>query len=367
MRIFGFFLLGWAALTLSPVNAQQQPVKGAVSHQVTQGESMGTISRLYGVSPEEIRSINGGRRPEPGEKLWIPPSEHGWVTHLVLQGQNLESIAQGYGLPSSQLMQANGLTKEAGVKPGMNLILPRSRKPIWHETHRVGLQASRSGRPVARTADWVEVTLDDGRLAWVRSDNLVFEPVHTPSPTSMSFGKNLTASQKEAVARMVALLKADGFEVQADDIVNFMALETGGTFSPSVRSNGGAVGLAQFTDIAIKDMNRRRAADDQLSKERLADMTFEEQTLVVAEYLSTALERKKMQGRAVTGADLYSAIFAPKAIGAPMESTVYSAEADGGFYHRNASLDRNKDGKITKSEMVQRLDVWAERGEAQRG
>lgn len=329
---------------------------------------MGTISRLYGVSPEEIRSINGGRRPEAGEKIWIPPSEHGWVTHLVLQGQTLESIAKGYSLPPAQLRQANDLASASEVKPGMNLVLPRSRKPIWHETHRVGVQASRSGRPVARAVDWVEVTLPDGTRAWVKSENLVFEPVHVPAaPGSLSFGKKLTESQKEAVAQVVARLKANGFEVQADDIVNFMALETGGTFSPSIRSNGGAVGLAQFTDIAIRDMNRRRPANDQLSKQRLSNMTFEEQSLVVAEYLSTALSRKNMQGRAVTAADLYSAIFAPRAIGEPMESTVYSAEADGGFYHRNASLDRNKDGKITKSEMVHRLEVWAERGEAQRG
>ena len=133
----------------------------------------------------------------------------------------------------------------------------------------------------------------------------------------MSYGKKLSASQKSAILKVVARLEADGFTTQADDIVNFMAVETGGSFDPSLHSRLGAVGLAQFTDIAIRDLNRRRPANDQLSKQRLKTMSFEEQSMVVGDYLSTAFARKKMQGKAITGADMYAAIFAPRAIGAP--------------------------------------------------
>jgi len=184
----------------------------------------------------------------------------------------------------------------------------------------------------------------------------------------MSFGQKLNRSQKESILGIVSHLQRDGFTVQPDDIAIFMALETGGTFSPSVRSQrSGAVGLAQFTDIAIQDLNQRRGPHDKLSKERLAAMTFAEQSLVVADYLSTAFARKKMHGKAITGADLYSAIFAPRAIGAPMDATVYSKAQDAQAYLRNRSLDHDNNGHISKAELVKRLTDWERRGEDLRG
>ena len=64
---------------------------------------------------------------------------------------------------------------------------------------------------------------------------------------------------------------------------------------------------------------------------------------------------------------VYSAIFCPKAIGLPLTATVYSSGRDPGAYSRNRSLDQNRDGRITKAEMVVRLKDWAQRGELQRG
>jgi len=168
----------------------------------------------------------------------------------------------------------------------------------------------------------------------------------------------------------VADLKAKGFEVKADDITNFMAVETGGTFSPSIRSGGakdGAVGLAQFTGTAIDDMNRLRPKNDQLTRDGLAEMGFDEQSKVVTEYLSTALSRKNMQGKEISGADLYTAVFSPAAIGKPMNSTIYDKSVNRRNYNANRSLDTDKDGKITKAELTSRLTDWANRGAELRG
>ena len=189
-------------------------------------------------------------------------------------------------------------------------------------------------------------------------------------PGEMSFGKKLSDTQKKAVNQMVADLKAKGFDVKADDIVNFMAVETGGTFSPSIRAGGkksGAVGLAQFTGIAIKDMNRFRGAGNKLSKSKLSKMSFTEQSKVVTEYLSTALGRKRMQGRNISASDLYTAVFAPAAIGRSQGSTIYSSSRNGRAYRANRSLDTNRDGKITKAELTARLNAWVSRGNALRG
>jgi LysM repeat protein len=398
MRIFRFVILAWLTIATLPANANDMsppPVKGAIQHKVGPTDTLGTMSRLYGVSPEVLRQHNGGRRPDPGEVIWIPPSPHGWVHHTVTQGQTVQTIATGYGIPIQQLLEANSLANN-NIAPGTVLVLPRTRMPEWStppasarvsaqtnaDRPRRGIEASRSGRPFQRPPEirptdhtphskWVEVALPNGQRGWVRSESLVFRSV-APSParrpTTMSFGQKLNTGQKDAVLHMVAKLEEDGFSVNPDDIINFMALETGGTFSPSARSKySGAVGLAQFTDIAIQDMNQRRDATDQLSKDRLANMSFEEQSLVVAEYLSNAFARKKMQGKTITAADLYSAIFAPRAIGEPMHATVYSKSEDGGAFHRNKSLDTDGDGRISKAELVTRLTEWERRGEALRG
>lgn len=187
------------------------------------------------------------------------------------------------------------------------------------------------------------------------------------APGELSFGQKLSTDQKQAIGQMVSDLKAKGFDVKADDIVNFMAVETAGTFSPSIRSGGkknGAVGLAQFTQIAVDDMNRFRKAGDKLTKTKIGNMSFTDQSKVVTEYLSTALGRKNMQGKNISASDLYAAVFSPKAIGKSANSTIYSG---GRNYRANRSLDTNKDGKITKAELTARLNDWVARGNQLRG
>lgn len=382
-----------ALFLLAPSAAQTEtkaPVKGAVLHTLEAEQTLGIVSRMYGASPEAIRALNSSKRLDTGVELWIPPSPRGWPVHLLLEGQTLSSVAKAYGISQEQLRQAN---PEAEFQPGQSLVLPRRRKPIWAAESvvpepaapkpRRALATSRSGKnakampsltePSRPTTTWVEVRLADGRRGWVKTEELAFQPPKVSTPeesTSLPFGKKLSQSQKDAVAQMVIDLKDQGFTVRAEDIVIFMALETGGTFNPAIRSKGqanGAVGLAQFTSIAIQDMNRRRPAGDKLSKSRLAAMSFEEQSRVVTEYLATAFARKKMQGKVVTGPDLYCAIFAPRAIGTALNSTVYSRSRDPRAYHGNRSLDHNRDGRISKSELVVRLKDWTQRGEALRG
>lgn len=207
--------------------------------------------------------------------------------------------------------------------------------------------------------------------------NLAKEPAKEEEPapaapvfTERSYGQTLNDEQKGAVDQIVTDLAARGFRVKTDDVINFMATETNGTFDPSIRSlgkKGGAVGLAQFTQTAINAMNRTRGAKDKLTKTKLAEMTFTEQSQVVTDYLSSVLEDRGMKGKEVSGADLYAAVFAPSAVGRSMNSTVYSKGAHARYYKANKSLDTNRDGRISKQELVSRLEVWAERGADLRG
>lgn len=192
----------------------------------------------------------------------------------------------------------------------------------------------------------------------------------TPAPIERSYGQQLNDEQKIAIDKIVADLGEQGFKVKVDDVINFMATETGGTFDPAVRAGGqknGAVGLAQFTQTAIDAMNLSRDKDDQLTKAKLEEMTFTEQSEVVTEYLASTLRDRGMEGKEVSGADLYAAVFAPVAVGKPMDASVYSSSRSNRYYRANRSLDTNRDGHITKGELTVRLEDWAEIGDNLRG
>jgi LysM repeat protein len=389
-----FWLVSILAFLFAPVLANDGSTGGSsVLHLVRPGDTLGKLSRLYGTSPEDLRQANDWKRVEESKSFWIPDTAV-WPKHSVRDGETLLVISEGYGIPLQQLRDANGLITDP-LPVGHALSLPRAQKPEWRVK---GLQASRSGNPirpfeplaevaipepgvvapppVKPSGTWVQVKTNDGRSGWARVDALSYRPASVgPEPRgksvpSLLFGQSLDETQKRAIMAVVEELAAEGFQVQADDVATFMALETGGTFSPATRAQGrphGAVGLAQFTDVAIRDMNTRRPADDQLTKDRLADMSFQEQSMVVAEYLGNVLKRRKMTGRQVTGHDLYAAIFAPRAVGQEESFVVYGKDSDEGAYQRNQSLDQNRDGQITKAEMAERFTVWSRKGEKLRG
>ena len=360
-----FSLLLLSSIAVSAEGDLTPPgLDGAVTHKIQPKETMGTLSRLYGVSPELLREYNDGRRPETGDIFVIPPSPNQWPEHEVSQTQTLLEVAQGYQIPIQQLRQANILSEET-LAPGTVVILPRRVKPVWQPPTRLA-QTEESSVP--RASSRPRRSLKASRAGRPARSRHRAAP-HLPN-TVMSFGKRLGPQRKASVQRMVHQLGRQGFQVRADDIANFMALETGGTFDPAICSKHAtnpAVGLAQFTNIAIKDLNQRRPVNDQLTKKRLKAMSFDEQSQVVTDYLSTAFARKKMQGKIVTAADMYAAIFCPRAIGLPMDGTVYDRSTEANYYNRNRSLDANRDGRISKREMVKRLLEWSRRGEAQRG
>ena len=238
------------------------------------------------------------------------------------------------------------------------------------------LQATASTGPMTMEPDFrpsVENVLDRQMNSLAEID-LALESVEpevpTPAPIERSYGQQLTDEQKIAIDKIVADLGEQGFKVKVDDVINFMATETGGTFDPAVRAGGqknGAVGLAQFTQTAIDAMNLSRDKDDQLTKAGLAEMTFAEQSDVVTEYLSSTLRDRGMEGKEVSGSDLYAAVFAPVAVGKPMDASVYSRSGSNRYYRANRSLDTNRDGHISKGELTARLEDWAEIGDNLRG
>jgi LysM repeat protein len=125
---------GEAQPTATPAtNASGQQV-----HTVQPGETLLSISRLYGVSTEEIAAANNlanVNQLDVGQVLIIPvpgstvpgattPPTTGEQVHVVQPGENLFRIALRYGLTVNELAAYNGIANPALIFVGQVIRIP---------------------------------------------------------------------------------------------------------------------------------------------------------------------------------------------------------------------------------------------------
>ncbi|MBS2036954.1 peptidoglycan-binding protein [bacterium] len=176
-----------------------------------------------------------------------------------------------------------------------------------------------------------------------------------PTQDGLIFGDKLTAEEQQKVREVAASLGAD-----PNDLMAVMAAETGGTFDPSERAGkNGAVGLIQFTNTAITEMNKGLPRDQHLTKAALEQMSFTEQMDHVQSYLQTMMDRYNGPANPDRG-DLYAAVFSPALLDNSDTARIYGGNSK--EYRANKSLDTNRDGFITRNELTARADEWYERG-----
>ncbi|MBX3170466.1 MAG: peptidoglycan-binding protein [Candidatus Eremiobacteraeota bacterium] len=176
-----------------------------------------------------------------------------------------------------------------------------------------------------------------------------------PKQDDLIFGDKLTAEEQQKVRDVAASLGAD-----PNDLMAVMAAETGGTFDPAERAGkNGAVGLIQFTNTAITEMNKGLPRDQQLTKASLEQMSFTEQMDHVQSYLQTMMDRYNGPANPDRG-DLYAAVFSPALVDNSDTARIYGGNSR--EYLANKSLDTNRDGFITRNELTARADEWYERG-----
>ncbi len=120
-----------------------------------------------------------------------------------------------------------------------------------------------------------------------------------------------------------------------------MAFETGGSYSPSVKSAGGsgAVGLIQFLPETAQELGTTTA--------QLASLTAIQQLDYVEQYFL------KYKGRLTRLEDVYMAVFTPLGIGKSPEYALYRRGTK--EYEQNIGLDTNKNGVITVGEATNRV------------
>ena len=109
-----------------------------------------------------------------------------------------------------------------------------------------------------------------------------------------------------------------------------------------------AVGLIQFTkDYAIPDLNRTFGLN--LSVEKIKNMSALDQLDLVQKYYE--MNKSKLpKGKKITAADLYAVTYLPAR--ASRDVLCHKGED---YYSSNVGLDMNRDNKITKDDLEQRL------------
>lgn len=95
-----------------------------IIHKVREGETLNTIAKRYGISPETIiwaNSIAEGASIQPNQELVILPVDG--VLHLVRRGQTLARIAQIYDVSVEKIREQNKL-RGSLIVAGQQLIIP---------------------------------------------------------------------------------------------------------------------------------------------------------------------------------------------------------------------------------------------------
>lgn len=136
----------------------------------------------------------------------------------------------------------------------------------------------------------------------------------------------------------------------ADDLMACMAWESNETFSPSVKNmaGSGATGLIQFMPKTAIGLGT--------TVDALALMSAEDQLNYVYKYFEPFKGRLKNLG------DLYMAILWPAGVGKPDSYALWNKSTRPTTYRQNAGLDINKDGSITRSEALAKVQQKKDKG-----
>jgi RHS repeat-associated protein len=123
-----------------------------------------------------------------------------------------------------------------------------------------------------------------------------------------------------------------------------MAQETGDKFKPDVWNGNTAVGLIQFTSIALTEINKQN--NTSYTKESVSKMTAVEQLNLVQKYYQLPILKNKTFKEIE---DYAIATFAPAYMGKGSSTVIYKTGDKG--YKQNKALDTNGDGNITVGEV----------------
>jgi murein DD-endopeptidase MepM/ murein hydrolase activator NlpD len=122
--IFGFFIAVWVFSSVMPaeLGAEERV------HTVRKGETVYSISRIYGIDMAEFMRFNGISDPaklQTGQRLRIPGAgAPAYTEYRVVKGDTLYSIARRHQTTVDAIMSASDLLRDHVLKPGDVLRIP---------------------------------------------------------------------------------------------------------------------------------------------------------------------------------------------------------------------------------------------------
>lgn len=181
------------------------------------------------------------------------------------------------------------------------------------------------------------------------ADELQEQRVEKPTVTSQTPDTSLNISDVEAATTdkqfMDEVLRVSNkFEINPEDLLAVMAIETAGTFRPDIKNpNSSATGLIQFTEATAKELGTTTAS--------LALMTRAGQMKYVEKYFDmVGLEKGS------SAAEIYAKVFLP----GRSDRLILTRRGEN-FYDLNRGLDVNSDGQIDQFDLTE----WTNRKKMQ--
>ncbi|MDI9309856.1 MAG: CHAP domain-containing protein [Limnohabitans sp.] len=168
-----------------------------------------------------------------------------------------------------------------------------------------------------------------------------FDPNHLMAVMWVESAKTFSPSKIE--------LKVIGHKKNGKPIKDYVPLNKKEVENLSINFSG-AVGLIQFTPVAIDELNNYYNYN--LTKRKLALMTQIEQLFYVEKYIEYWKKANKIQSK-LTLADLYLLVFSPSKMNGSNDNTTLYKEGTT-YYKANSSIDTDKENGITKKELAKR-------------
>ena len=196
------------------------------------------------------------------------------------------------------------------------------------------------------------------KIVSAASDTINLAPpfeIKTPKPGDLG-GETKTISHKLHTKLMNL---AEELHCNYEDLITVMNFESGMNPKEGAGKKNKAVGLIQFTNNAIKELNKNYSLN--LTKDKITAMNAEEQIDIVGKYLKMCISRaSRLRNKTkLDAADLYSVIILPGRAGSDILCRKGEKNANGKllrYYESNAGIDVGKDGIITRADVLAKLD-----------
>jgi len=196
----------------------QTALAAETTHVVVRGDTIFSLSRLHGISQEELMRRNGMANPSQlqiGMRLSIPsrpsPSTQAHSEHIVARGETLFSIARSRGVTLQALREANGFSQDHVLRAGERIRIPAAAPNIAGQTN-ISLAPTHitTGRRADPSLRWpiqaTEVTYMSGNSGGVLILGRQSEPVR-----SISRGTVVHAGPWRGYGNVVIVESTGGF------------------------------------------------------------------------------------------------------------------------------------------------------------